>query len=131
MEKSVDRVVNRKFTFQILEACWGKVEVEYVNVVLAFYWLKKWHQSELKVCLMSHHFEHSYLRLLNSFEVGNVSLILRAMLWISETLMNWGDFVCLMTVGIRILYLLNWPTIMLRNCFISIQNYTHYKIARF
>lgn len=33
--------------------------------------------------------------------------------------------------GFRIISLFNWPTIMLRDCFISIPNYTHYKIVRF
>ena len=42
------REVDKRFTFEILEDCWGKVGVENKSVVLIFYWLKKWYQIRAK-----------------------------------------------------------------------------------
>lgn len=42
------REVDKRFTFEILEDCWGKVGVENRSVVLIFYWLKKWYQIRAK-----------------------------------------------------------------------------------
>lgn len=67
---------------------------------------------------MSHHFGHSCLRPFNHFEVEKVNSKdineLRGFYMFND---NWHDSNCL--------------TMMLRDCFISIQSYSHYKIARF